>query len=187
MSLAAWSLPSRRRPGRSCTLLYAADREYVRLIAAGDQAVNADQPFQALEAYSGAIAVRPEAMLAHLKRGMVYRSRGELVEALRDLRRAAELDPMATRPTELLGDTHMSLQRYEQAASSLPGLSRHRRPLRSSVVQARPRSIPGRVWCPGHLVSRAGPRTRGRSGRSASAEGALPARCWRAAGRSTCT
>ncbi len=98
-------------------MLYAADREYVRLIAAGDQAVNADQPFQALEAYSGAIAVRPEAMLAHLKRGMVYRSRGELVEALRDLRRAAELDPMATRPTELLGDTQMSLQRYEQAAS----------------------------------------------------------------------
>jgi tetratricopeptide (TPR) repeat protein len=97
-------------------ILYATDHEYVRLIAAGDQAVNADEPFQALEAYSGAIAVRPEAMLAHLKRGMVYRSRGELVEALRDLRRAAELDPMATRPAELLGDTQMSLQRYEQAA-----------------------------------------------------------------------
>ena len=97
--------------------MYATDREYVRLIAAGDQAVNSDLSFQALEAYSGAIAVRPEAMLAHLKRGMVYRSRAELFEALKDLRRAAELDPTATRPAELLGDTLMSLERYQQAAA----------------------------------------------------------------------
>ena len=103
--------------GAAVFTAYASDREYVRLIAAGDQSVNADQPFQALEAYSGAIAIRPEAMLAHLKRGMVYRSRGELVEALKDLRRAADLDPTATRPAELLGDTHMALQRYEQAAA----------------------------------------------------------------------
>lgn len=103
--------------GAAVYTAYSSDREYVRLIAAGDQAVYADQPFQALEAYSGAIAVRPEAMLARLKRGMVYRSRGELVEALKDLRRAVDLDPTATRPAELLGDTHMSLQRYEQAAA----------------------------------------------------------------------
>ena len=103
--------------GAAVYTAYASDREYVRLIAAGDQAVNADQPFQALEAYSGAIAIRPEAMLAHLKRGMVYRSRGELVEALKDLRRAADLDPTATRPAELLGDTQMALQRYEQATT----------------------------------------------------------------------
>lgn len=107
--------------GAAVYTAYASDREYVRLIAAGDQAVNADQPFQALEAYSGAIAIRPEAMLAHLKRGMVYRSRGELVEALKDLRRAADLDPTATRPAELLGDTHMALQRYEQAAARYQG------------------------------------------------------------------
>src|SRR5688572_5761361 len=103
--------------GAAAYTAYAADREYGRLIATGDEAVSADQPFQALEAYSGAIAIRPEAMLAHLKRGMVYRSRGDLDEALKDLRRATELDPTATRPAELLGDTNMSLQRYDHAAA----------------------------------------------------------------------
>ena len=97
--------------------VYATDREYTRLIAQGDDAVAADQPFQALQAYSGAIARRPDSMLAHLKRGMVYRSRGELNEALTDLHRAAALDPTATRPAELVGDTHLSLQRFDQAAS----------------------------------------------------------------------
>lgn len=96
---------------------YTSDREYVRLIAAGDDALSSGQSLRALEAYSGAIALRPDSMLAHLKRGMIYRSRGELTEALKDLRRAADLDPTATRPAEILGDTHLSLQRFEQAAA----------------------------------------------------------------------
>ena len=95
---------------------YATDREYARLIALGDEAARADQPFQALEAYSGAIALRPESMLAHLKRGRMYRERGESDAAARDLRRAVELDPTATLPLELLGDTYLSLQRHDRAA-----------------------------------------------------------------------
>lgn len=96
--------------------VYATEREYDRLIAAGDQAAASDQPFQALESYSGAIALHPDSMLAHLKRGMTYRNRGELDAALKDLRRAAELDPTATRPQELLGDVNLSLQRFDRAA-----------------------------------------------------------------------
>jgi tetratricopeptide (TPR) repeat protein len=95
---------------------YATDREYSRLIAAGDRAAAQEQLFQALEAYSGAIALRPDSMLAHLKRGMTYRQRGELDAALKDLRRAAQLDATATLPLELLGDTNLALQRFERAA-----------------------------------------------------------------------
>ena len=36
--------------------------------------------------------------------------------ALRDLRRAAEIDPLAPRPLELLGDVNYSLLRYDRAA-----------------------------------------------------------------------
>jgi tetratricopeptide (TPR) repeat protein len=94
---------------------YATDREYARLIAQGDRA-DSGEAFQALEAYSGAIALRPESMLAHLKRGRVYRERGDLESATRDLRRAVELDPTATLALELLGDTYLSLRRHDRAA-----------------------------------------------------------------------
>lgn len=94
---------------------YATDREYARLIAAGDHALADEQPFRALEAYSGAIALRPDSMIAHLKRGITYRDRGELDEAMRDLRRAEALDPTATLPHELLGDGYHEAERYDRA------------------------------------------------------------------------
>ncbi len=101
--------------GAGAYFSYTSDREYARSIAAGDQAVAAGEPAQALEDYSGAIALRPTSMLAHLKRGRTYRERGELEFAARDLRRAVELDPTATLPLELLGDTYLSLARYDPA------------------------------------------------------------------------
>jgi tetratricopeptide (TPR) repeat protein len=94
----------------------ASDREYQRLIEAGDTALASDLPFPALEAYSGAIALKPDSMVAHLKRGITYQARGELDEALRDLRRAAELDPTATQPLELMGDVYAALERHDRAA-----------------------------------------------------------------------
>jgi Flp pilus assembly protein TadD len=100
--------------GAALVSAYTTDREYARLIALGDQAAD-DLPFQALEAYSGAIALRPQSMLAHLKRGRLYRERGEFEAAARDLRRALELDATATLPLELLGDTYLSLERFERA------------------------------------------------------------------------
>jgi tetratricopeptide (TPR) repeat protein len=96
-------------------LTYARDRDYTRLVEAGDRVADA-QPFEALEAYSGAIALRPESMLAHLKRGRMYRERGELEAAARDLRRASALDPTATLPLELLGDTYLAMARHDRAA-----------------------------------------------------------------------
>ncbi len=93
------------------------DAEYRRLIAAGDEALARGESFPAIEAFSGAIALRNDAMLGYLKRGEAYQRRGELAAALRDLTRANTLDPVATRPLESLGDVAHGLGRYEEAAT----------------------------------------------------------------------
>jgi len=55
-------------------------------------------------------------MLAHLRRGETYRSRGELDAAARDFRTASTLDPSATRPLEAWGEVLYAQQRYRRAA-----------------------------------------------------------------------
>lgn len=92
------------------------EREFQRLIAAGDAALAQEQTFVAIEAFSGALTLKRDSMLAYLKRGDTYRRRGELNAALRDLRQAAALDPAAPRPAELLGDVNVAMGRYERAA-----------------------------------------------------------------------
>ena len=98
------------------------DRQYHRLIVEGDEALNRGQTFVAVEAYSGAIALKPGSMLAYLKRGEAHQRRADspeiLVAALRDLRTAAALDPGATRTLEKLGDVNFQLRRYANAAES---------------------------------------------------------------------
>jgi tetratricopeptide (TPR) repeat protein len=94
----------------------SSDREYQRLIATGESSLAAGQTSLAVEAFSGAIALRPDSMLAYLKRGETYRHEGDLRAALRDLRAANNLDPTATRPLEQLGDVFTALQRYDRAA-----------------------------------------------------------------------
>jgi tetratricopeptide (TPR) repeat protein len=94
------------------------EREFRRLIAAGDAAITRDQTYEAIEAFSGALALKHDSMLAYLKRGDSYRRRGELSAALRDLRQASSLDPTATRPLELLGDVNVAMGRYERATEA---------------------------------------------------------------------
>jgi tetratricopeptide (TPR) repeat protein len=93
----------------------ANEKEFNRLIGDGDSAVLADRPFEAIEAYSGAIALKPDSMLAHYKRGAVYQTQNELDAALRDFRSAADLDPSSLRAIESLGDVNMALGRSERA------------------------------------------------------------------------
>ena len=93
------------------------EREFRRLIAVGDAALAAGQTFDAIEAFSGALALKPTSMAASLKRGDTYRRRGEYTAALRDLGQAASLDPTAPRPIELLGDVQMALGQYAAAAA----------------------------------------------------------------------
>lgn len=92
------------------------DREYARLVVAGDQALGAADLAAAIEAYTGAITLNPDSMAAHLKRGLAYRQRRELDAALRDLRRASELDPTSPRVFEWQGDVHLELGRHARAA-----------------------------------------------------------------------
>jgi tetratricopeptide (TPR) repeat protein len=96
----------------------ARQRDYAALLTRGDAALRDDQTFGAIEAYSGAIALRSDSMLAYLRRGQTYQrrgDRGDLEAAARDFRTAASLDPTATRPLEALGDALYQLQRYDRA------------------------------------------------------------------------
>jgi len=85
------------------------ERQYRRLIADGDTAAARGQTFEAIEAFSGALTLKPDSMIARLKRGDTYRRRGEFEAAVRDLGEAATLDPTAPRPLELLGDAHAAM------------------------------------------------------------------------------
>ena len=105
--------------GAAAAAAYAAaarDREYQRLLARGEAALASQQVGIAVEAFSGAIALKPDAMVAYLKRGDAYQRHGDLKAALRDLRAASVLDPTATRPIEQLGDVNVALGRFDRAA-----------------------------------------------------------------------
>ena len=93
------------------------EREFRRLLVQGDAALAQNQTFEAIEAFSGALAFKPESMVAHLKRGETYRRRGDndLRAALRDAREANALDPTAPQPLELLGDVASALGQYDEA------------------------------------------------------------------------
>jgi len=93
-------------------------RDYGMLLTRGDDALRDDQTFAAIEAYSGAIALRQDSMIAYLRRGQTYQRRGDLEHAVSDFRTAASLDPSATRPLEALGDVLYQLQRYDRAADA---------------------------------------------------------------------
>jgi tetratricopeptide (TPR) repeat protein len=94
------------------------DRDYRTLLSRGDAALRSDLTFPAVEAYSGAVAMRPDAMLPRLRRGEAYQRRGDLDAAVRDFRDAAALDLTATRPREELGDVLYQLQRYDAATDA---------------------------------------------------------------------
>ena len=96
----------------------ARDRRYQDLVASGNRALAADQTFAAIEAFSGALALKEDSMVAYLRRGEAYRKRGELDAALRDLRAATRLDHSALRPAELLGDVNYDLGRYVKAVEA---------------------------------------------------------------------
>jgi tetratricopeptide (TPR) repeat protein len=94
------------------------ERNYRRKVADGDAALARDNTAAAVEDFSGAITLKPESMLGYLKRGQTYRRRGEIVAAIRDLRRASDIDPTSTRAHEELADALLAdtPHRYSSAA-----------------------------------------------------------------------
>jgi len=91
------------------------DREYRRLLSIGDITLASNQTFEAIEAFSGAVAIRPDSTIAYLKRGNAYKHRGELTAALRDLEEAVTLNPSSTEALELLGDLNVETGNQQQA------------------------------------------------------------------------
>ena len=93
------------------------EREFRRLIAEGNAALDSGRTSEAIEAFSGALAFKPDSMLAHLQRAETYRRRGEpdLSAAQRDAREANVLDPTAPQPIELLGDISSAMGNFDEA------------------------------------------------------------------------
>jgi tetratricopeptide (TPR) repeat protein len=79
------------------------DRQYRQLLVDGERALGAGQTYAAIEAFSGALALRPSSMVAYYRRGEAYDSQGQVGNAVRDLRMAHSLAPAAPQPLELLG------------------------------------------------------------------------------------
>lgn len=92
------------------------EAEYRRLIAAGDAALAGGRIYPAIEAFSGALALRPNSMVAYLRRGEAYQRQESLDTAARDLAMAAQLDPNATQPLERLGEVSMARHDFARAA-----------------------------------------------------------------------
>jgi tetratricopeptide (TPR) repeat protein len=102
------------------------DRQYQGLLAEGDTALAAGQPYLAVEAFSGALAIRADSMVAHYRRGEAYGALGQALQAERDLREARRLAPDAPEPLEALGrlfeqrgDDATAADWYAQAAERL--------------------------------------------------------------------
>ena len=91
------------------------EREFQRLMAEGDQALQNGQTFLAVEAYSGALALKQDSMVVFLKRVETYQQHGDLPAAVRDLSMAGRRDPTSTRPYERLGDVSYALEQYDDA------------------------------------------------------------------------
>ena len=99
------------------------DRRYRTLLADGEAALQRGETYQAIEAFSGAQALRPEAMPAYLRRGAAYRQQKQDDQAIRDLREAARRAPDAPEPLVALaeiadarGDMAQAADWYGQAA-----------------------------------------------------------------------
>jgi tetratricopeptide (TPR) repeat protein len=91
-------------------------RQYQRLLAAGERALHAGNSYAAIEAFSGALALRPDSMAAYYQRGEAYRAQRHDDEAVRDLREALRFAPDATQPLIALGQIADAQGHYLEAA-----------------------------------------------------------------------
>lgn len=91
-------------------------RQYQGLLRTGERALQAGNSYAAIEAFSGALALRPDSMAAYYQRGEAYRAQHHDDEAVRDLRQALRLAPDATQPLIALGQIADAQGDYLQAA-----------------------------------------------------------------------
>ena len=82
------------------------DREYRLLLARGEQALQTGNNYEAIEDFSGALALRPDSMVAYYRRGEAYHADHHDDWAIRDLREASRLAPDAVQPLVALGQVY---------------------------------------------------------------------------------
>ena len=92
------------------------DRQYHTFLTTGDTAVRAGNLDAAVEANSGAVTLRPDSMVAHLRRGEAYGAQRRDEAAMRDLREAVRLSPSTAQPIDALGDQDHAQHQPPQAA-----------------------------------------------------------------------
>src|SRR6478672_2081374 len=102
------------------------ERNYQQLLQAGQQALDAGNGNFAIEAFTGALTLRPDSMVAYFRRGQAYRNQRQHEEAARDFREAARRAPDAPQPLIALGDLYeadgdpaLAASWYGQAAERL--------------------------------------------------------------------
>ncbi|HET9368953.1 MAG TPA: tetratricopeptide repeat protein, partial [Vicinamibacterales bacterium] len=91
------------------------DRQYRTWLATGEQALAGGDFYGAIEAYSAALALRPDSMVAHLRKGEAYRAQRRDDEAIRDLLDAVRLAPDAPQPLVALGELYATRGEAAQA------------------------------------------------------------------------
>jgi tetratricopeptide (TPR) repeat protein len=93
------------------------DRQYRDLLASGDEHLASGDTATAIEAFSGALALRSSSMVAHLRRGEAYRADRRVDDAVRDLLEAARLAPDSIEPALSLGDLYEAEHDWPRAAN----------------------------------------------------------------------
>jgi tetratricopeptide (TPR) repeat protein len=82
------------------------ERQYQGLLASGEEALRDGNSYLAVEAFSGALALRPASMVAFYRRGEAYRTQRHYEAAIRDWKDAHRLAPNAPHPLIALGDLY---------------------------------------------------------------------------------
>ena len=92
------------------------DVRYRELLASGEHSLQAGNAYAAIEAFSGALALRPNSMVARYRRGEAYRVLRQDVEAIENVLQAHRLAPEAPHPLLTLGEIYAVRGEPAQAA-----------------------------------------------------------------------
>jgi len=92
------------------------ERKYVRLLQSGQAALDAGNSYAAVEAFTGALTLRPTSMVAFYRRGEAYRLQRRDDQAIRDFRSASRLAPDAPQPLIALGEMYEAADPAEAAS-----------------------------------------------------------------------
>jgi tetratricopeptide (TPR) repeat protein len=92
------------------------EQHYRHLLDEGERALRNGRPYAAIEAFSGALALRPTSMVAFYRRGEAYAAQDQNDRAVQDLQEARRLAPDAIEPLEALGHLYERKGDYAAAA-----------------------------------------------------------------------